>query len=130
DRMRRRGLERAAACDRPAWRETLGRIVENLLDAGPRPYAPAVEIETLHEPIRARLGARSAYIAVRVHNRGTHALVADGPGRTLLCAASGERNCERTALPRSEEHTSELQSPYDLVCRLLLEKKNTPANCS
>src|SRR5207248_10962046 len=24
---------------------------------------------------------------------------------------------------RSEEHTSELQSPYDLVCRLLLEKK-------
>src|SRR5437867_4696959 len=27
------------------------------------------------------------------------------------------------ALFRSEEHTSELQSPYDLVCRLLLEKK-------
>src|SRR5207248_3606479 len=26
---------------------------------------------------------------------------------------------------RSEEHTSELQSPYDLVCRLLLEKKNS-----
>src|SRR5438094_9126104 len=26
-------------------------------------------------------------------------------------------------LERSEEHTSELQSPYDLVCRLLLEKK-------
>src|SRR5207248_9944761 len=25
---------------------------------------------------------------------------------------------------RSEEHTSELQSPYDLVCRLLLEKNN------
>src|SRR5437867_10741544 len=25
-------------------------------------------------------------------------------------------------LARSEEHTSELQSPYDLVCRLLLEK--------
>src|SRR5207248_7452185 len=29
------------------------------------------------------------------------------------------------AVPRSEEHTSELQSPYDLVCRLLLEKKKT-----
>src|SRR5438094_6940151 len=27
------------------------------------------------------------------------------------------------ACERSEEHTSELQSPYDLVCRLLLEKK-------
>src|SRR5207248_3969301 len=31
----------------------------------------------------------------------------------------------RIVLCRSEEHTSELQSPYDLVCRLLLEKKKT-----
>src|SRR5256885_13117816 len=33
---------------------------------------------------------------------------------------------------RSEEHTSELQSPCNLVCRLLLEKKKTtnPHNCS
>src|ERR1039457_7738222 len=29
-----------------------------------------------------------------------------------------------TPFPRSEEHTSELQSPCNLVCRLLLEKKN------
>src|SRR5437868_11362632 len=29
---------------------------------------------------------------------------------------------------RSEEHTSELQSRFDLVCRLLLEKKNRSAN--
>src|SRR5207248_10011278 len=29
---------------------------------------------------------------------------------------------------RSEEHTSELQSPYDLVCRLLLEKKKKKIN--
>src|SRR5258708_10574875 len=29
----------------------------------------------------------------------------------------------RGRLPRSEEHTSELQSPDHLVCRLLLEKK-------
>src|SRR5688500_19830844 len=29
---------------------------------------------------------------------------------------------------RSEEHTSELQSPCNLVCRLLLEKKNTNMN--
>src|SRR5688572_32495005 len=28
--------------------------------------------------------------------------------------------------PRSEEHTSELQSQSNLVCRLLLEKKNSP----
>src|SRR5437867_4692784 len=32
---------------------------------------------------------------------------------------------------RSEEHTSELQSPYDLVCRLLLEKKKQiPFSCT
>src|SRR5256885_7566000 len=30
---------------------------------------------------------------------------------------------QRGGLPRSEEHTSELQSPCNLVCRLLLEKK-------
>src|SRR5256885_7176243 len=33
---------------------------------------------------------------------------------------------QRYAWRRSEEHTSELQSPCNLVCRLLLEKKNTP----
>src|SRR5437773_5263052 len=38
------------------------------------------------------------------------------PGRT--------KNPGRTKDPRSEEHTSELQSHHDLVCRLLLEKKN------
>src|SRR5437773_9375772 len=31
---------------------------------------------------------------------------------------------------RSEEHTSELQSHHDLVCRLLLEKKNKKKNCT
>src|SRR2546430_4206225 len=30
---------------------------------------------------------------------------------------------ERLGIPRSEEHTSELQSQSNLVCRLLLEKK-------
>src|SRR5256885_8028611 len=31
-------------------------------------------------------------------------------------------------MPRSEEHTSELQSPCNLVCRLLLEKKKIEQN--
>src|SRR5947207_6160384 len=35
------------------------------------------------------------------------------------------RNRFGATLGRSEEHTSELQSHSDLVCRLLLEKKNT-----
>src|SRR5256886_10279842 len=39
-------------------------------------------------------------------------------------AADLGRDAERA---RSEEHTSELQSQSNLVCRLLLEKKNIPA---
>src|SRR5947207_3181454 len=35
--------------------------------------------------------------------------------------------CSRSRLARSEEHTSELQSHSDLVCRLLLEKKKKNA---
>src|SRR6266496_4699273 len=39
------------------------------------------------------------------------------------CASSAWPSRRRWPLPRSEEHTSELQSRRDLVCRLLLEKK-------
>src|SRR5437867_8809687 len=45
------------------------------------------------------------------------ALTFDEHGRCYV-----ERERDRVG-ERSEEHTSELQSPYDLVCRLLLEKK-------
>src|SRR5437868_10209934 len=34
--------------------------------------------------------------------------------------------CHHRFQARSEEHTSELQSRFDLVCRLLLEKKKKP----
>src|ERR1039457_4013837 len=37
-------------------------------------------------------------------------------------AAGGVWTCASARRPRSEEHTSELQSPCNLVCRLLLEK--------
>src|SRR5207248_10246293 len=40
------------------------------------------------------------------------------PAAALLKRGGGMRGVER-----SEEHTSELQSPYELVCRLLLETK-------
>src|SRR5256885_5533909 len=48
-----------------------------------------------------------------------------------LAAVIGEGTVARTEVvkklwERSEEHTSELQSPCNLVCRLLLEKKNHP----
>src|SRR5690348_17566924 len=41
-----------------------------------------------------------------------------------------EDSSEDDKVMRSEEHTSELQSPVQLVCRLLLEKKNTVLNPS
>src|SRR2546426_516685 len=44
----------------------------------------------------------------------------DGPLRDRVAGAAGEPLRSRS---RSEEHTSELQSPCNLVCRLLLEKK-------
>src|SRR5256885_10821722 len=43
--------------------------------------------------------------------------------RLQLFDAPFKRRCFRRAGTRSEEHTSELQSPCNLVCRLLLEKK-------
>src|SRR5207248_8486644 len=62
--------------------------------------------------------------------------VLDGAGGGTRCAVHGfdHRIVQRLGVARpalvrgvllasrSEEHTSELQSPYDLVCRLLLEK--------
>src|SRR5258708_11012416 len=59
----------------------------------------------------------------------------DGTYRWVLCRAAAIRNTagvatrfagsltDITEAKRSEEHTSELQSPDHLVCRLLLEKK-------
>src|SRR5947207_9636819 len=51
----------------------------------------------------------------------------DRPGRSLPARAGRLRAREaarRAGRRRSEEHTSELQSHSDLVCRLLLEKKD------
>src|SRR2546427_8223565 len=54
------------------------------------------------------------------------AAVALGMARTCLETFT-ELAGSKTPRPRSEEHTSELQSQSNLVCRLLLEKKkNTP----
>src|SRR5438105_10294993 len=58
------------------------------------------------------------------HPPDAHRFVAAGGGDAL--AVGEERhghNAAAVSLVRSEEHTSELQSRVDLVCRLLLEKK-------
>src|SRR5690348_18204391 len=48
--------------------------------------------------------------------------------RSATKSDTRSRNAFQPSILRSEEHTSELQSPVHLVCRLLLEKKkkNTP----
>src|SRR5205807_10324198 len=54
------------------------------------------------------------------------ARLADGKSRHRDAFRHLHRGKQRVeTLQRSEEHTSELQSPCNLVCRLLLEKKNT-----
>src|SRR5574342_954065 len=53
-------------------------------------------------------------------NPGFPASTRESPRETSFNTSRGQ-----IPLPRSEEHTSELQSPPDLVCRLLLEKKKT-----
>src|SRR5258708_14751419 len=58
----------------------------------------------------ARRGARHCHVAAHAP---------DGP------RIGGHGCAARQAHERSEEHTSELQSPDHLVCRLLLEKKKT-----
>src|SRR5256885_11715818 len=45
-----------------------------------------------------------------------------------LAAIAANPQLRQLADDRSEEHTSELQSPCNLVCRLLLEKKKTNTN--
>src|SRR3989475_6023621 len=58
--------------------------------------------------------------AAQMHDPGAH-----GSLLARVLAAEGKRDASRAALDllRSEEHTSELQSQSNLVCRLLLEKK-------
>src|SRR5690348_17434401 len=59
---------------------------------------------------------RLGHVVVRAHVQR---------GDLVPLAAAGGHHDDRHR-GRSEEHTSELQSPVHLVCRLLLEKKNNP----
>src|SRR5690348_17644214 len=62
--------------------------------------------------------ARELGLRPRVIEKGTRA-----GGSMLLSSCVIWRHVEWDDFRRSEEHTSELQSPVHLVCRLLLEKK-------
>src|SRR5437867_4652497 len=70
-------------------------------------------------------GGNAREIAFDVREKHRHADLREVVGQQLQADGfPGSRGA------RSEEHTSELQSPYDLVCRLLLEKKNNMSTCS
>src|SRR5256885_8202903 len=74
------------------------------------------------------VGHGSSHVrSMRVLVSGWHALGLLHPDLDLVFASLFElqRQIEAITLAqgRSEEHTSELQSPCNLVCRLLLEKK-------
>src|SRR3989454_8692728 len=58
---------------------------------------------------------------------GTYAKRRNGDSVTVGVAWSATGGSITASGLRSEEHTSELQSPCNLVCRLLLEKKNKQA---
>src|SRR2546428_9250496 len=60
----------------------------------------------------------------RSHHRVAHVARQVLLQSVLQLGAQHARERHRAQLRRSEEHTSELQSRSDLVCRLLLEKKD------
>src|SRR5207249_11698223 len=74
--------------------------------------------------VRSRVARRRHYWRQRdefeERRRDTHT---SGAGAMGIPAAFFEFVPLPPIMPRSEEHTSELQSRFDLVCRLLLEKK-------
>src|SRR5206468_11918096 len=63
----------------------------------------------------------------RGSSRGCRHTPRRGAGPRAIRSAS---RAPRPRMARSEEHTSELQSRSDLVCRLLLEKKNQATACA
>src|SRR5689334_23902279 len=87
--------------------------------------SPTPEIYTLslHDALpispcsRSRPRSRNVWCSTR---RSACARRRCSPDRRDPACRPGRR---RTGRPRSEEHTSELQSQFHLVCRLLLEKK-------
>src|SRR5439155_10242210 len=85
-------------------------------------------IDEAEEPLAGGPQKVVAAIVRRFVQRGHvgRTLQHSGQGLTRVCAEVENRLAGVEALDkRSEEHTSELQSRGQLVCRLLLEKKNS-----
>src|SRR5207248_3528493 len=65
----------------------------------------------------------------RTHHRGREAIREQREWFRQMDSSHLPMPCSSVFAGRSEEHTSELQSPYELVCRLLLEKKKNATPC-
>src|SRR5437867_6071827 len=73
---------------------------------------------SLHKRLSCTGPLRQCDLGVTAAARARRVATLPPPGRSPRASGLGSPRPTR-----SEEHTSELQSPYDLVCRLLLEKK-------
>src|SRR5437763_11545484 len=97
----------------------------------PRPLRPTLfPYTTLFRSISTMTAAENVRLAlafggVRGSERSQRAAAL--LSRVGLSDRAGHRPSELSGGERSEEHTSELQSPMYLVCRLLLEKKKKKA---
>src|SRR5256886_9200515 len=83
---------------------------------------------SIHEDFRKILGPADAKLAEELDATeaslfGDHAGSSSAQNFRIDSAFQGKRGSRKSVPPRSEEHTSELQSQSNLVCRLLLEKK-------
>lgn len=87
ERMRSRGLARAQLFDRDSWREQFAHRIETLLDAAPLERQDRMDIQLRGPEKTVRAGSGSSLIAVRLINRGTQAVVTEGPGRVVIRAA-------------------------------------------
>src|SRR2546426_6459056 len=86
--------------------------------------AVAPEVRRLY--VLKQLASRQQWAGRVVHDAIEMALHAFAQGRDIPVEPFIADVIERMrGSTRSEEHTSELQSPCNLVCRLLLEKKNS-----
>src|SRR5699024_11339131 len=90
-------------------------------------YAATVEALGAGQSDAIITDAGSLYNAMEQHN--AELILRDVRfGATTYASVAYTNDPDKYCEDRSEEHTSELQSRFDLVCRLLLEKKKTEKN--
>src|SRR5256885_2672438 len=81
-------------------------------------------------PVAETDAESGALMAGSAGSAGAEAMAEGQTPAAVPSAGKRSSRASRATPPRSEEHTSELQSPCNLVCRLLLEKKNKTAYTS